>query len=284
MIVVRALRVLAVLLLLTVVVVVSMPSGHAASTCNTFDVNNVPTSAFRGGDKIVVRGTGFGPNSLVIVNLQQGTRTVDLARVNANDLGAFVLDDATIPATVIAGDAAIRALDARGSATCPVTLAASEEDKSSLRGLFLVWGSLLGAFAAVLALLTYRRWKAERLRDAVDSLAWREQYEARAPAMTRALGALVKLEPKPDAVRPESKLAAPVDEPRPAQVRQPDEGARPSSWVPHAVPEPLASSPIADDGFYEDLRPRAEPDRPGPPRIDEPIFSGRASDGRLTRA
>jgi hypothetical protein len=165
--------------LVALVGVIGSPEAVAAATCSTFDANNTPTTAFRGGEKIVVRGTGFAANSIVLVNLLQGNRTVELDRVRANDLGAFAMTDATVPGSVSDGDAAIRALDARGSATCALTLTAGDGSEGSLGGLFWVWGVGLALFGLVLAMLTYRRWKGARLREAVDSLAWREQYEGR---------------------------------------------------------------------------------------------------------
>ena len=170
-----------VFLIVVVAVVLASPEALAAATCNTFDGNNAPTNAFTGGEKIVVRGTGFAANSIVLVNLLQGNKTTELDRVRANDLGAFVLTDATVPDDVIDGDGAIKAQDARASATCALTLTAGDGSGRSLGGLFLVWGLGLVVFGGVLGLLTYRRWKAERLREAVDSLAWREQYSEREP-------------------------------------------------------------------------------------------------------
>jgi hypothetical protein len=247
MIVVRAFRVLALLFLVVAFGAATMPSGQAAASCATFDADNIPTTAFRGGDEIVVRGTGFGPNSIVIVNLQQGTRTIDLARVSANDLGAFRLDDGIIPESVIAGEAAIRALDARGSATCPLTLSPGKEKESSLGGLFLVWGVLLVVFAGVLVMLTYRRWKAEQLREAVDSLAWREQYEERVTAKRGAVvpGARDIASITDDDLAPEDlPLRRILD--RPASL---------------GIDEPIAELDRADERY-------APPPRPAPISID----------------
>lgn len=146
---------------------------RAPATCSTYDGSSAPSSSFKGGDRIVIRGTGFGPGSLVLVSLQQGTRTVELARVGANDLGAFTLTGGVIPDTVTGGKAAIRAIDARGSATCPVTLTAgAAAEEGGMTGLYLVWGFLLAVFGAFLAVLTYRRWKTERLSEAVDRISW----------------------------------------------------------------------------------------------------------------
>jgi hypothetical protein len=157
-------------------------TAQSKATCSTYNAGNEPSATFRGGDKIIIRGSGFGPGSPVLVSLQQETRNIEIGRPSANDLGAFTLGDAVVPETVIDGKAAIRALDARGSATCAVTLrAGAGAEKGGLNGLFVVWGLLLAAFAVLLGILTYRRWKAERLREAFDRLAWRDQFDVRTP-------------------------------------------------------------------------------------------------------
>ena len=159
------------------VVAGSIPAGAqpvAGATCATFNAASEPSSRFEPGDAITVRGTGFGAKSLVLVSFQQGTRTVELARATANDLGAFRASNAQIPSSVIGGKASIRALDARGSAICTIRVIGGTEQEGGLGALYVVWGSLLAAFGVFLAALTYRRWKADRLRDAMDALARRD--------------------------------------------------------------------------------------------------------------
>lgn len=143
----------------------------AGASCNTFSAANEPTSTFDAGDKIVIRGTGFGARSLVFVRFEQGSRTAELARAQANDLGAFTAEDARVPAGVIDGAASITALDARSSASCEITVReATGDGGSDLGGLYLVWGAVLAIFAIVLAVLTWRRWKSERLQEAMERL------------------------------------------------------------------------------------------------------------------
>jgi hypothetical protein len=232
------------------------PDAAAAATCNTFDSNNTPTTAFTGGEKIVVRGTGFAANSVVLVNLQQGNRTIDLARVRANDLGAFALSDATVPADVGEGDAAIRALDARGSATCAITLAPGEDADGSLGGLFLVWGIVLAAFGAVLAALTYRRWKAARLREAVDSLAWRDPSEERAvepaPREPVAIAASSRGDTAPATTDPTPSWVRPPSAQEPSPWTSDD---RPPSWVRTAEERAadLRSSGVASHDLRDEV-------------------------------
>ena len=152
----------------------------SAATCSTFNATNEPASRFDAGDEIIVRGTGFGAKSLVFVRFEQGARTAELARADANDLGAFTSPKAKIPGAIVDGAASIIALDARGSATCEITViqAAADED-GDLGGLYLVWGSALAIFGVILAVLTYRRWKAERLREAMDRIGRRDRSPGR---------------------------------------------------------------------------------------------------------
>jgi hypothetical protein len=234
----------------------------ATATCTTYDSSNAPSSAFKGGDGIVVRGTGFGPSSLVLVSLQQGTRTVELARVGANDLGAFTLTGGVIPETVASGKAAIRAIDARGSATCPVTLTAGAgAEKSGMGGLYAVWGLLLAAFGAFLAVLTYRRWKTERLSEAVDRLT---------------SGEISGTDPLP-LLPPEHSTGLSWD---------PDEADRPVLEPPYPAREPAVNQAEPADVYATDPEaqwmPRAEDEDA---RFEEPKPSTQPSDAieRLRR-
>lgn len=234
--------------------VVGVPDAAAAPSCNTFDGNNTPTNAFRGGDTIIVRGTGFTANTLVLVNLLHGGQTTQLSRVRANDLGAFAMTDAAVPADVSDGAAAIKAEDARSSATCDVTLTAGEGKDGSLGGVFLIWGIVLALFGGVLGLFTYRRWKADRLREAVDSLAWREQYEARSSDGDRepvAVGAAAwsarspapTMDPPAPPPRDEQRPSWVTDGPRPSW-------ARPTDLEERSLEEPswTRASASASDG------------------------------------
>ncbi len=149
-----------------------------AASCATFSASSEPSSRFAQGDRIIIRGTGFGPRSLVLINLQQGTRTVELARATANDLGAFRVTDAQIPQTVVGGKASIRALDAKGSATCAITLTGSAKEEGGLGVVYLAWGLALAAFGVFLGSVRYKRWKADRLQEAMEQLAHQGADEA----------------------------------------------------------------------------------------------------------
>jgi hypothetical protein len=283
---VRLRSIVGVFFLVALVGVIGSPEAVAAATCNTFDANNTPTTAFSGGEKIIVRGTGFAANSIVLVNLLQGNRTIELERARANDLGAFEVASGTVPSSVSDGDAAIRALDARGSATCGLTLTAGEgSDESSLGGLFWVWGLGLALFGGVLALLTYRRWKAERLREAVDSLAWREQSEERTSypdprAEPVAVGSRIpanvsrahQTDPSPSWTSDEQRPSWVTDGPRPSWARPDDERGfdlggpaeprdeiPPPTWTPEQPVSPWA--PASDPRTDESLSTPWEPAR-----------------------
>lgn len=243
----------------------------AAASCTTYDAQSLPTSTFRGGEKIIVKGTGFGPNARVLVSLQQGTRTIELTGADANDLGAFTVTDAAIPRTVADGEAAIRAIDARGSATCPITLEAAAEEETGLSGVFWIWGGLLAVFAIVLGALTYRRWKTERLKEAVDSLAWREQFDARNDERTVATRTPERTS-MVAAGRPERSAIAELEPPHRPQRR---EAASPAAFDP-VLPPPRPR-------FDESMR-RTAPFPPPAHQDDEesPIGAPRPFDARFS--
>jgi len=125
--------------------------ARAAPTCTTFDERNQPTRTFRGGDGIIVRGTGFGTQTPAVVSFRQGVRTAELARVRTTDLGAFSSPESTkIPATTERGPGSIVVVDGALSATCDITLAGSaeaDEGSSSPTLLYIVWGLVLAVFA-----------------------------------------------------------------------------------------------------------------------------------------
>ncbi|MEX0874309.1 MAG: hypothetical protein WD646_13295 [Actinomycetota bacterium] len=164
--------------------------ARAEPTCTTFDDRNQPAKTFRGGDGIIVRGTGFGTQSTAVVSFRQGVRTAELARVNTTDLGAFsTLDSTKIPATTERGPGSIVVVDGPLSATCDITLAGSaapDEDSSSPTALYIVWGLVLAVVAGFLVFVTLRRWQAARLKRAMAELAAKPESDwlevARVPA------------------------------------------------------------------------------------------------------
>jgi hypothetical protein len=163
--------------LATIVVVAFAPHAFGATaSCATYDEANRPASNFAAGDKIIVRGTGFAPNSLVLISFQQGTRTAEVSHLKTNDLGAFATDPSVsrLPASVDKGAATIQALQGAGAASCNIELvsAASSAPGGFGRGFYITWGVLLGLCALGLLLATLRRWQGERLAAEMDAIGW----------------------------------------------------------------------------------------------------------------
>jgi hypothetical protein len=157
-------------------VVLAPHAFGANASCATFDEANRPATNFDAGDKIIVRGTGFAPNSLVLVSFQQGTRTAEVSHLKTNDLGAFATDPTVsrLPASVDKGSAAIQVLQGSGAASCNIELVSSASSRPGGfgRGFYITWGVLLGIVALGLLFATLRRWQAERLAAEMDSIGW----------------------------------------------------------------------------------------------------------------
>jgi hypothetical protein len=164
----------------------AVSAQNVGAECHTYDERSEPSSTFRVGDPIVIGGTGFDAEALVLIDLEQGKRETELARIVANDIGAFTTT-ATVPDSAAVGKAVVQALDARGSARCPITLlGAGSRDESHLGKVYLVWGAGLAVFAALLGLISYRGWKSERLQEAVERLGWRSTSELAQPGEDEA--------------------------------------------------------------------------------------------------
>jgi len=165
------------LVLAAIVLVFAAPRAFAAPpSCSTFDDGNRPTSNFAAGEKIIVRGTGFSPNALVLITFQQGTRTAEVAKLKTNDLGAFATDasSSSLPSSVDRGAATIQVLQGSGAASCNIQLLSADASRPAGFGrtFYLTWGVLLILCAMGLIFATVRRWQAERLAAEMDAIAW----------------------------------------------------------------------------------------------------------------
>ena len=236
----RLLRFLPALILVAIVMPTSASAQQSSATCSTFNGGNEPTTSFRAGDPIVVRGTGFGSSSAVLVSIQQDTTNAALGRASATDLGGFSLPATTIPDTVQSGPAVVRAIDARGSATCSISITgAAATTSGGMRLLYIVWGSALAIFGVFLAVLTYRRWKTQRLRDAVASFGRDDRDEI---------------------------VPAPLVDDEPSYEEPSYEGR---SYDERSYDEPADDEPLVDDDTDDDLY---QPEREREPVVasDEP--------------
>jgi len=164
-------------ILVVLALLFAAPTAFAATpSCSTFDDGNHPAANFEAGDRIVVRGTGFAPNSLVLVSFQQGTRTAEISHLKTNDLGAFATDASSsrLPSSVDQGPATIQVFQGAGAASCDIGLVSAKATRPGGlgRGFYLTWGILLTLCAVGLAFATVRRWQADRLSREMEEIEW----------------------------------------------------------------------------------------------------------------
>jgi hypothetical protein len=146
----------------------------ASPACSTFDTRNQQTNGFRAGEPMVVRGTGFGTRSTVVATFRQGVRAAELGRVQTSDLGAFSMPETSVPDTAEPGTGSLVVVDGPRSATCALMIEAgparSSGDSDTPTALFIGWGIALAIVAALLAIITLRRWQRGRLHRAMAVL------------------------------------------------------------------------------------------------------------------
>ncbi len=167
---------------LVLFVIAALPRAYAAGpTCSTFDSANRPAANFDAGDTIIVRGTGFSPNALVLVSFEQGTRTAEISHLKTNDLGAFATDPTTskLPDAVEVGSGSVQVFQGSGAATCDIRLVSATPTRPHGfgRAFYLTWGVLLTLIAIGLAYATIRRFQAEKLSEELDSIEWQPAEE-----------------------------------------------------------------------------------------------------------
>ncbi len=158
-----------------VTLALQVPAVHADPACSTFDTRNEEKSGFRAGESVVIRGTGFGMRTTVVATFRQGIRAAELSRVQTSDLGAFSTPASAIPETAEPGNGSLVVVDGPRSATCDLTIEAgparSSADPDTPTMLFVAWGIALAMVAALLALVSVRRWQRSRLNKAMADLA-----------------------------------------------------------------------------------------------------------------
>lgn len=171
-----------VLFLVVVFLVAATPAFAAGPSCTTFDDGNRPASNFNAGDKIIVRGASYAPNSLVLVTFQQGTRTAEISHLKTNDLGAFATDPSSsrLPASVERGPATIQVLQGSGAASCEIRLVSAQSSRAGglSRTFYLTWGIVLLLCFFGLVFATIRRWQADRVSQQIDAIPWEKPAAA----------------------------------------------------------------------------------------------------------
>lgn len=179
------------MLILPVLMAFGGLSGAASAqvpTCTIQSTGGVPTTDFRPGDELVLSGTGFPADVLVLVTFRQPPRTVELGRFRTNVVGEFTSQPTPlrIPADAAGGPAAIHAASSDGSGTCDLRVVGSssvagqggaespatsdEDDDSDFGPWLVVWAILLAIGASYLVYLRYRRWEQGRLERQISEL------------------------------------------------------------------------------------------------------------------
>ena len=261
------------------------PPTASSPGCSTADASGQPATLFGPGDRVVVKGEGFGGVAAIRVTFVQGSRTLNVTTSFTDELGVFTADkpDAKIPDTAAPGRGEIHAFSTSKVAVCAVQIMAAAGGGSATprptetrSPLFLYWLAALVAFGLLLLVVIIRRWRARRLASAVGSPAAPEVPRlAEAPVVspilpdTPELGPIFADEPPSagddfttEPVREEAPLIdlIPQDEPAPGFVREEAESrqdpAIPEEPFPgpeEPPPAPRAPEPIAParDDFEE---------------------------------
>lgn len=157
-------------------------------SCATFDREHQPVTTFRAGDELILTGSRFPADSGVLATFQQAPHSSELGRFTTNQAGDFTSEPSVVrlPADALDGPAAIRVSSSGGSADCELVVrapaaapvvaagardAASEDPEPEDTNTWLiVWGTLVAIAGVFLAYVTYRRWQAERLAEAMSRL------------------------------------------------------------------------------------------------------------------
>ncbi len=220
------------------------PPTASAPSCNTVDASGQPATLFGPGDRVVVKGEGFGLVSALRITFVQGTRTLPVGVAYSDELGVFSTDAAgtKIPDTAQPGPASIHAFSTSKVATCAVQVmaaaggsAAAPKPHKKRSLIVLLWWVLLGVFGLFLIVVLVRRWRAKRLA--------RSTQPAQAPPPPgdfeppHEADDLPILEEAPPALAPESHAPAPL-----APILEEPVEPHPI----HADPEPKEPLPVLD--------------------------------------
>jgi hypothetical protein len=154
--------------------------------CATMNAERQPATNFRAGDELILTGSSFPAQSSVLATFQQAPHSSEVGRFTTNDSGEFTSEPSVvrIPGDATDGPAAIKVSSSGGSADCELVIKAAAvetqpviavdareaADDSAPEGTnpwLIVWGTIVAIFGAFLGWVTYRRWQAERLEQAM---------------------------------------------------------------------------------------------------------------------
>jgi len=159
------------------------PPTASAPGCHTADGTGQPATLFAPGDRMVVKGEGFGGVSPIRITFVQRTRTLPVTTSFSDELGVFTADKSQVPDTAAPGPAEFHVFSSTRVATCAVQVMASAgaqttpKPKHKGSSLVTLWLAALVVFGLFLIVAIIRRWRARRLvstvspRDEVPRLA-----------------------------------------------------------------------------------------------------------------
>lgn len=166
-------------------------------SCSTFNREGVAETSFRSSEELVLRGTGFPAQTLILVTFRQGSLTAELGRFRTNDAGEFTSEPTLLrlPSGTTAGPATIQASSGGPSGACQVEMAATpapaqvrrpdpEPAADDTNVWFAVWAIVLALGGGALTFVSYRRWQEQRLASAISRVgktgrqARKRRYEA----------------------------------------------------------------------------------------------------------
>jgi hypothetical protein len=252
------------------------PPTASAPSCQTVDASGQPATLFGPGDRVVVKGEGFGLVSALRITFVQGTRTLSVGVAYSDELGVFSTNsaDTKIPDTAQPGPASIHAFSTSKVATCAVQVmaaaggsAAAPKPHKKRSWLIVLWVALLVVFGLFLIVVLVRRWRAKRLARSAQP----------APAPTPPPGDIEPaheddlpiLEEGPPPLAPESGPVAPLapileESVEPLPVR-----TDPARHEPLPVLDLIPGSEPGDEADRE-----PEPETQLPPVVPPPKPSG----------
>jgi hypothetical protein len=230
------------------------PPTASAPACHTVDAFGQPATLFAPGDKVIVKGEGFGQVTAIRVTFVQGTRTLPVVVTLSDELGVFSADrgDPRIPSTAAPGPASMHAFSASRVATCAVQVMAAAGGSATPKPrkpkslLVTAWWVVLAVFGLFLLVVLIRRWRARRLTTSVEKRV--EPQVPRLPDTPLILRPVEDddLEPVSD-FGDEPPILLPEEtelEPEPAAEPAPPPEFPVLDPVPEAEPAPLSTSEL----------------------------------------
>lgn len=239
------------------------PPTASSPGCHTEDASGQPATLFGPGDRLVVKGDGFGGVAAIRVTFVQGSRTLNVTTSFTDELGVFMADkpEAKIPDTAAPGRGEIHAFSTSRVAVCAVQIMAAAGGGSATprpretgsRLWFYVWASALAVFGLFLLAVIVRRWRAGRLARAVAGRADAEVREVPRLAETPVVGPIIPGTPELGPIFPDEPPLLEAD----VVLDRPQANAEPKVIVEdepvRAQDRSVVDEPARDDAPLPDL-------------------------------